>query len=134
MSTIMDGAARRMDSSGTRLCPPASTFASGFAASTSRASAKEAGRANSNGAGFTSDQSPLSVEGPRRLLGALAAVVPATVDQVEVDDHKDRAERDASELEVVRDLQSDATDAGDQATGEADHVHRVAEVDAVLHP
>ena len=53
MSTRTDGAASRMESSGSRLCPPASTFASGCAARASRASATEAGRTYSNGAGFT---------------------------------------------------------------------------------
>ena len=59
MSTSTVGAASRIDSSGTRLCPPASTFASGCAARASTASATEAGRTYSNGAGFTQGSSRL---------------------------------------------------------------------------
>ena len=58
----------------------------------------------------------------------------AALHQVEVDDHHDRAERDAAQREVVGDLQRHAADAGDEAGGEADQVDRVAEVDPVLHP
>ena len=41
-----------MESSGTRLCPPASTFAPGCSASAARASSRVRGRRKANGAGF----------------------------------------------------------------------------------
>ncbi len=44
MSTSRDGAASRIDSSGTRLCPPASTLAPGSPASAARASSSDPGR------------------------------------------------------------------------------------------
>ncbi len=44
MSTSRLGAASRMDSSGTRLCPPASTLASGSSARAAAASASDPGR------------------------------------------------------------------------------------------
>ncbi len=54
MSTRSAGRARRMESSGTRLCPPASTFASSpCSASRPSTSSSEPGRAYSNGGGFT---------------------------------------------------------------------------------
>lgn len=43
MSTTRDGAASRMESNGTRLCPPANTFESG-AASAATAPARSVGR------------------------------------------------------------------------------------------
>ena len=52
MSTSVDGAASRMFSSGTRLCPPASTFAPGSAARASSACWRPCGRTKANGAGF----------------------------------------------------------------------------------
>ena len=70
----------------------------------------------------------------QRLRHEPRATAGTTVDQVEVDDDHNRAERDAAELEVVAELQGHATDAGDETAGEADHVDGVAVVDLVLHP
>ena len=44
MSTSRDGAASRIESSGTRLCPPASTFAPGSPDSAAMASSSDPGR------------------------------------------------------------------------------------------
>ncbi len=58
--------ASRIDSSGTRLCPPASTFAPGSAARASSASWRPCGRTYANGAGFKHSWSGHRASAPRR--------------------------------------------------------------------
>src|SRR5690242_17802588 len=161
-STSSEGAASRIESSGTRLWPPASTLAPGSPARAATASVSDPGRRYANGAGFTVPSMRVQSLGalravPRRLVVVRGRVVlhvcPRLADgddgalvvargrdpprQVVATDDHDRAQRDPTELEVVGDLEEPARpepNGQGQAGRDRHQVHRVGEVDAVLDP
>ena len=138
MSTSIAGAASRMESSGIRLWPPASTLASGRRRrGPPTASSSDRGPAIRERRRFHAVDSPRSGQHDSRRGSSPVAELPAP-----------RPVRPGGsstittivpsamplEREVVGDLQRDVADADDDARGEADQVDRVAEVDPVLLP
>ena len=147
MSTSVAGAASRIDSRGTRLCPPASTFAPDPPARASSACWRPCGRTNANGAGFTHSWSVSE----RWLGGGAGAVSVSGCDSARVTWPLPALPRPFTRWKttitmivpsaiplsakfVSRQVRLTPPMPAMMPRGQADQVHRVAEVDAVLDP